>query len=157
MAAILFQGLQHVGNSWLINSNDKKKPTSVNKLRLFPPPSLGLRTQRVQRQHQRNVLGPSTDGSNYAVVHCTGYIKNWPPTGMQMGLPDAMASVDNDDGDKNPNLHCCMVSIGRLQVHGWGCTLVGAIKHYFYLLSLKAPTDWRICRMRNCERVIWRI
>merc|ERR550534_33932 len=25
-------------------------------------------------------------------------------------------AVDNDDGDKNPNLHCCMVSIGRLQV-----------------------------------------
>lgn len=76
----------------------------------------GARAQRTQRQHQRNVLGPSLDGSNYAVVHCTGYIRNWPPTGMQMGLPDAMAAVDNDDGDKNPNLHCCMVSIGRLQV-----------------------------------------
>lgn len=33
------------------------------------------------RMKQRNSLGPSRDGQNYAVVHCTGYIKNWPPTG----------------------------------------------------------------------------
>lgn len=67
------------------------------------------------RNHQRNILGPSLDGENYAVVHCTGYIKNWPPTGMQMGIPDAMV-VDPEDPEKPPSLHCCMVSIGRLQV-----------------------------------------
>lgn len=35
----------------------------------------------LNRLKQRNSLGPSRDGQNYAVIHCTGYIKNWPPTG----------------------------------------------------------------------------
>lgn len=33
------------------------------------------------RARQRNTLGPSSDGNQYAVVHVTGYIKNWPPAG----------------------------------------------------------------------------
>lgn len=36
----------------------------------------------LNRLKQRNSLGPGRDGQNYAVVHCTGYIKNWPPTGI---------------------------------------------------------------------------
>ncbi|XP_052283469.1 aryl hydrocarbon receptor nuclear translocator homolog isoform X2 [Dreissena polymorpha] len=55
------------------------------------------------RIRQRNTLGPSTDGNHYAVVHVTGYIKNWPPTGVQ---------TEDDHG----NSHCCLVAIGRLQV-----------------------------------------
>lgn len=35
----------------------------------------------LNRLKQRNSLGPGRDGQNYAVVHCTGYIKNWPPSG----------------------------------------------------------------------------
>ena len=35
------------------------------------------------RIRQRNSLGPTPDGQQYAVVHVTGYIKNWPPSGMQ--------------------------------------------------------------------------
>lgn len=35
----------------------------------------------LNRLKQRNSLGPSRDGQNFAVIHCTGYIKNWPPTG----------------------------------------------------------------------------
>jgi len=34
------------------------------------------------RVRQRSTLGPSADGQQYAVVHVTGYIKNWPPAGM---------------------------------------------------------------------------
>lgn len=44
--------------------------------------------QGLHRLKQRNSLGPpARDGQSYAVVHCTGYIKNWPPTGeFGMGL-----------------------------------------------------------------------
>jgi len=34
------------------------------------------------RVRQRSTLGPSADGHQYAVVHVTGYIKNWPPAGL---------------------------------------------------------------------------
>ena len=33
-----------------------------------------------QRVRQRCTLGPTTDGRHYAVVHVTGYVRNWPPT-----------------------------------------------------------------------------
>ena len=32
------------------------------------------------RARLRSALGPSSDGQQYAVVHVTGYIRNWPPT-----------------------------------------------------------------------------
>lgn len=41
----------------------------------------GMNVGHLNRLKQRNSLGPARDGQNYAVVHCTGYIKNWPPTG----------------------------------------------------------------------------
>ncbi|EDW80715.1 uncharacterized protein Dwil_GK11420 [Drosophila willistoni] len=63
----------------------------------------------LNRLKQRNSLGPSRDGSNYAVVHCTGYIKNWPPTDM---FPNMHMERDVDDMTS----HCCLVAIGRLQV-----------------------------------------
>lgn len=58
------------------------------------------------RIRQRNTLGPSLDGNHYTVVHVTGYIKNWPPSGVQM----------DRDTDENGGGHCCLVAIGRLQV-----------------------------------------
>lgn len=61
--------------------------------------------QGLQRLRQRNALGPSPDGAAYAVVHCTGYIKNWPPSGVQV-----------EPGDQDGGSHCCLVAIGRLQV-----------------------------------------
>lgn len=61
----------------------------------------------LNRLKQRNSLGPSRDGQNYAVVHCTGYIKNWPPSGVQM---------ERVQDDENHASHCCLVAIGRLQV-----------------------------------------
>ncbi|KAL7639556.1 UNVERIFIED_CONTAM: hypothetical protein RMT77_010057 [Armadillidium vulgare] len=66
-----------------------------------------MNTGHLNRLRQRNSLGPSTDGHNYAVIHCTGYIKNWPPTGIQMDR-----SEDEGHGTSN----CCLVAIGRLQV-----------------------------------------
>lgn len=60
----------------------------------------------LHRLRQRNSLGPAHDGNQYAVVHCTGYTKNWPTsTGMDR--------IDVDDAN---NGYCCLVAIGRLQV-----------------------------------------
>lgn len=55
----------------------------------------------LHRLRQRNSLGPSQDGNSYAVVHCTGYIKNWNDR------------IDIDDASSG---HYCLVAIGRLQV-----------------------------------------
>ncbi|XP_046416067.1 aryl hydrocarbon receptor nuclear translocator homolog isoform X1 [Neodiprion virginianus] len=84
----------------------------------------------LHRLKQRNSLGPpARDGQSYAVVHCTGYIKNWPPTGDFVspcvpgvgigdrgqggGVPGAPDGVVGDDSGSS---HCCLVAIGRLQV-----------------------------------------
>lgn len=65
----------------------------------------------LNRLKQKNSLGPAgNDGINYAVVHCTGYIKNWPPTDM---FPGGHMDRPQDDGMHS---HCCLVAIGRLQV-----------------------------------------
>ncbi|XP_070171119.1 aryl hydrocarbon receptor nuclear translocator homolog isoform X1 [Polyergus mexicanus] len=83
----------------------------------------------LHRMKQRNSLGPpARDGQNYAVVHCTGYIKNWPPTGdfvppcvPGVGLGDrgpggVQTGPDGVVTDENATTHCCLVAIGRLQV-----------------------------------------
>lgn len=68
-----------------------------------------LSTNHMHRLRQRNALGPSTDGNNYAVVHCTGYIKNWPPGGV--------SAMDRGiENEEHSSSHCCLVAIGRLQV-----------------------------------------
>ncbi|XP_018007755.1 aryl hydrocarbon receptor nuclear translocator homolog isoform X2 [Hyalella azteca] len=69
----------------------------------------GMANGHLNRLRQRNSLGHSVDGHNYAVLHCTGYIKNWPPTGVQM------ERVEEDNQTASPS-HCCLVSIARLQV-----------------------------------------
>ncbi|XP_017763100.1 PREDICTED: aryl hydrocarbon receptor nuclear translocator homolog isoform X4 [Eufriesea mexicana] len=69
---------------------------------------------------QRNSLGPpSRDGQNYAVVHCTGYIKSWPANGMGLVDREAAGVQVGPDGvitEENNSTHCCLVAIGRLQV-----------------------------------------
>ena len=42
-------------------------------------PAGGGASSHTVRLRQRNTLGASADGHQYAVVHVTGYIKNWPP------------------------------------------------------------------------------
>uniref|UniRef100_A0A1B0AAB5 Aryl hydrocarbon receptor nuclear translocator homolog n=1 Tax=Glossina pallidipes TaxID=7398 RepID=A0A1B0AAB5_GLOPL len=68
-------------------------------------------TGHLNRLKQRNSLGPSRDGINYAVVHCTGYIKNWPPTEMFPGV-----HMDRPVDDEMHGSHWCLLAIGRLQV-----------------------------------------
>ncbi|XP_063002150.1 aryl hydrocarbon receptor nuclear translocator isoform X2 [Elgaria multicarinata webbii] len=60
------------------------------------------------RNRCRNGLGAVKDGEpHFVVVHCTGYIKAWPPAGVS--LPD-------DDPDTGQGSKFCLVAIGRLQV-----------------------------------------
>uniref|UniRef100_A0A7M4EK05 Aryl hydrocarbon receptor nuclear translocator n=1 Tax=Crocodylus porosus TaxID=8502 RepID=A0A7M4EK05_CROPO len=68
--------------------------------------SMGSRRSFICRM--RNGLGAVKDGEpHYVVVHCTGYIKAWPPAGIS--LPD-------DDPDAGQGSKFCLVAIGRLQV-----------------------------------------
>lgn len=67
----------------------------------------GVASSHLHRSRQRNSLGPSHDGNQYAVVHCTGYTKNWPTSNA------TMERIDVDDAN---NGYCCLVAIGRLQV-----------------------------------------
>lgn len=73
-----------------------------------------LSAGHLNRLKQRNSLGPSRDGHNYAVVHCTGYIKNWPPTSQFDTHP--LSAVQMERGLEEDASHCCLVAIGRLQV-----------------------------------------
>ncbi|XP_070821979.1 aryl hydrocarbon receptor nuclear translocator isoform X3 [Chaetodon trifascialis] len=60
------------------------------------------------RNRNRNGLGTAKEGEpQYVVVHCTGYIKAWPPAGV---------SLTDDDTDNTQGSRYCLVAIGRLQV-----------------------------------------
>uniref|UniRef100_A0A8D0E797 Aryl hydrocarbon receptor nuclear translocator n=1 Tax=Salvator merianae TaxID=96440 RepID=A0A8D0E797_SALMN len=60
------------------------------------------------RNRSRNGLGAVKDGEPpFVVVHCTGYIKAWPPAGVS--LPD-------EDPEAGQGSKFCLVAIGRLQV-----------------------------------------
>ncbi|XP_077320364.1 aryl hydrocarbon receptor nuclear translocator isoform X1 [Lithobates pipiens] len=75
--------------------NTAVDPTSMNRLTFL-------------RNRCRNSLGPPKDGEpQFVVVHCTGYIKAWPPAGVS--LPD-------DDQETGQSNKFCLVAIGRLQV-----------------------------------------
>ncbi|XP_033836768.1 aryl hydrocarbon receptor nuclear translocator isoform X3 [Periophthalmus magnuspinnatus] len=60
------------------------------------------------RNRNRNGLGAAKEGEpQYVVVHCTGYIKSWPPAGV---------SLTDEEADSNQGSRYCLVAIGRLQV-----------------------------------------
>lgn len=59
----------------------------------------------VRQKVRHSTLTPSPDGCQYAVVHVTGYIRNWPASS------DGSESVDNHSSE----VHSCLVAIGRLQ------------------------------------------
>jgi len=79
----------------------------ICRLRLGNVQSDAMSPTHLHRLRQRNSLGPSHDGNQYAVVHCTGYTKNWPTSNSTMDR------IDVDDAN---NGYCCLVAIGRLQV-----------------------------------------
>ncbi|XP_059171550.1 aryl hydrocarbon receptor nuclear translocator homolog isoform X2 [Physella acuta] len=80
----------------------------ICRLRMGNMQSDPMTANHTVRMRQRNTLGPASDGNHYAVVHVTGYIKNWPPSaGVQM---------DRNESDEHGGSHCCLVAIGRLQV-----------------------------------------
>lgn len=60
----------------------------------------------------RSSLGSPKDGEQYAVVHCTGYIKNWPPSAAMVPV---LEQQEGDSEGQSQN-HYCLVAIGRLQV-----------------------------------------
>lgn len=71
------------------------EPVSMNRLNFL-------------RSRNRNGLGPPKEGEpQYVVVHCTGFIKSWPPAGVTLSEEEA----DNNQGNR-----FCLVAIGRLQV-----------------------------------------
>ncbi|XP_076826647.1 aryl hydrocarbon receptor nuclear translocator isoform X3 [Brachyhypopomus gauderio] len=60
------------------------------------------------KTRNRSGLGPAKDGeSQYVVVHCTGYIRSWPPAGV---------SLSEEECDSGQGNRYCLVAIGRLQV-----------------------------------------
>ncbi|XP_005946712.1 aryl hydrocarbon receptor nuclear translocator isoform X4 [Haplochromis burtoni] len=71
------------------------EPMSMNRLQFL-------------RNRNRNGLGAAKEGEpQYVVVHCTGYIKSWPPAGV---------SLTDDEADNTQGSRYCLVAIGRLQV-----------------------------------------
>uniref|UniRef100_A0A4W4HRC8 Aryl hydrocarbon receptor nuclear translocator n=1 Tax=Electrophorus electricus TaxID=8005 RepID=A0A4W4HRC8_ELEEL len=60
------------------------------------------------KSRNRSGLGPAKDGEpQYVVVHCTGYIRSWPPAGV---------SLSEEECDSGQGNCYCLVAIGRLQV-----------------------------------------
>ncbi|XP_078237261.1 aryl hydrocarbon receptor nuclear translocator 2 isoform X4 [Pogona vitticeps] len=73
-----------------------------------PLDHLPLNRITTMRKRYRNGLGPVKEGeAQYAVVHCTGYIKAWPPAGI---------TIPEEDAEVGQGSKYCLVAIGRLQV-----------------------------------------
>ncbi|XP_041094811.1 aryl hydrocarbon receptor nuclear translocator-like isoform X2 [Polyodon spathula] len=72
-----------------------------------PVDPVSLNRLNFLRNRHRSGLGPVQDGeAQYVVVHCTGYIKSWPPAGI---------SLLEEEADAVQGSKFCLVAIGRLQ------------------------------------------
>ncbi|KAJ8972701.1 hypothetical protein NQ314_000068 [Rhamnusium bicolor] len=87
---------------------DLKTGTVICRMKIGNLSPESMTVGHLNRLKQRNSLGPEHDGQNFAVVHCTGYIKNWPRTGVQLERQQGYDEIHAS--------HCCLVAIGRLQV-----------------------------------------
>ncbi|XP_032374796.1 aryl hydrocarbon receptor nuclear translocator isoform X10 [Etheostoma spectabile] len=73
-----------------------------------PVEPLSMNRLNFLRNRNRNGLGTAKEGEpQYVVVHCTGYIKSWPPSGV---------SLTDDESENTLGNRYCLVAIGRLQV-----------------------------------------
>ncbi|XP_034730925.1 aryl hydrocarbon receptor nuclear translocator isoform X11 [Etheostoma cragini] len=73
-----------------------------------PVEPLSMNRLNFLRNRNRNGLGTAKEGEpQYVVVHCTGYIKSWPPSGV---------SLTDDESENTRGNRYCLVAIGRLQV-----------------------------------------
>ncbi|XP_062254575.1 aryl hydrocarbon receptor nuclear translocator isoform X4 [Platichthys flesus] len=73
-----------------------------------PVESLSMNRLNFLRNRNRNGLGAAKEGEpQFVVVHCTGYIKSWPPAGV---------SLTDNEADNTQGSRYCLVAIGRLQV-----------------------------------------
>ena len=100
----------------------------ICRMKLGNVPPDAISPNHLHRLRQRSGLGASTTGGDvssgainpYAVVHCTGYIKNWPPSGVQMIDRSMGGGGDHQGGEDGHSSaaanNCCLVAIGRLQV-----------------------------------------
>ncbi|XP_016391239.1 aryl hydrocarbon receptor nuclear translocator-like [Sinocyclocheilus rhinocerous] len=80
----------------------------VSRCGVCPVEPVSMNRLNFLRSRNRNGLGPAKEGEpQYAVVHCTGFIKSWPPAGVTLAEEEA----DNNQGNR-----FCLVAIGRLQV-----------------------------------------
>lgn len=82
------------------------------------PDPMYLNSRHFLRMRHRASLGPSSDGRHYVVVHCSGYIKNWPGPGGATQRQDTSADPDEPSTSANgqANGNCVLVAIGRLQM-----------------------------------------
>uniref|UniRef100_A0A3Q1KF60 Aryl hydrocarbon receptor nuclear translocator n=1 Tax=Anabas testudineus TaxID=64144 RepID=A0A3Q1KF60_ANATE len=95
-------------------NGEEGKPAIIRQNEMYklcgtcPVEPLSMNRLNFLRNRHRNGLGSVKEGEpQYVVVHCTGYIKSWPPAGV---------SLTDDEADNTQGSRYCLVAIGRLQV-----------------------------------------
>ncbi|OQV23206.1 Aryl hydrocarbon receptor nuclear translocator [Hypsibius exemplaris] len=79
-----------------------------------PDPMFMGTGRHLVRMRHRASLGPSPDGQQYVVVHCSGYVKNWNGPGAQSR--EQPNDSDEPSTSSGQGGNWVMVAIGRLQM-----------------------------------------
>nr|QGW67263.1 aryl hydrocarbon receptor nuclear translocator protein 1b [Rhamdia quelen] len=76
-----------------------------------PVEPMAMNRLTILKNRNKTGLGPVKDGEpQFVVVHCTGYIRSWPPAGVPLS---------EDECESGQGNRYCLVAIGRLQVTCW--------------------------------------